>query len=141
MILYCSDSGKLGQIRRYRLTVRTEPSQGLNTGSIPVSATNSFIINYLINSRTGLRRSPSGHKPRTGLDSTSNSRRTTSKLENSLCAESDPAGSTVIPRSTQLSVAVERLLTAVAERNGKDCQRYARQRAGESRPYCDDSAA
>src|SRR5208282_5102726 len=24
---------------RYRLTVRTEPSQGLNTGSIPVSAT------------------------------------------------------------------------------------------------------
>jgi hypothetical protein len=27
---------------RYRLTVRTEPSQGLNTGSIPVSATNSF---------------------------------------------------------------------------------------------------
>src|SRR5258705_3274667 len=26
---------------RYRLTVRTEPSQGLNTGSIPVSATNS----------------------------------------------------------------------------------------------------
>jgi hypothetical protein len=25
---------------RYRLTVRTEPSQGLNTGSIPVSATN-----------------------------------------------------------------------------------------------------
>ena len=25
--------------RRYRLTVRTEPSQGLNTGSIPVSAT------------------------------------------------------------------------------------------------------
>jgi hypothetical protein len=27
--------------RRYRLTVRTEPSQGLNTGSIPVSATNS----------------------------------------------------------------------------------------------------
>ena len=26
--------------RRYRLTVRTEPSQGLNTGSIPVSATN-----------------------------------------------------------------------------------------------------
>ena len=29
--------------RRYRLTVRTEPSQGLNTGSIPVSATNSSI--------------------------------------------------------------------------------------------------
>jgi hypothetical protein len=29
------------QIWRYRLTVRTEPSQGLNTGSIPVSATNS----------------------------------------------------------------------------------------------------
>src|SRR5712664_1698365 len=28
---------------RYRLTVRTEPSQGLNTGSIPVSATNSSI--------------------------------------------------------------------------------------------------
>ena len=27
---------------RYRLTVRTEPSQGSNTGSIPVSATNSF---------------------------------------------------------------------------------------------------
>ena len=27
-------------VRRYRLTVRTEPSQGLNTGSIPVSATN-----------------------------------------------------------------------------------------------------
>ena len=25
---------------RYRLTVRTEPSQGSNTGSIPVSATN-----------------------------------------------------------------------------------------------------
>jgi hypothetical protein len=30
-------------IWRYRLTVRTEPSQGLNTGSIPVSATNSSI--------------------------------------------------------------------------------------------------
>jgi RNA polymerase sigma-70 factor, ECF subfamily len=29
---------------RYRLMVRTEPSQGLNTGSTPVSATNSFII-------------------------------------------------------------------------------------------------
>ena len=27
------------ELRRYRLTVRTEPSQGLNTGSIPVSAT------------------------------------------------------------------------------------------------------
>jgi hypothetical protein len=35
-----ADSGNLnGEIRRYRLTVRTEPSQGLNTGSIPVSAT------------------------------------------------------------------------------------------------------
>jgi hypothetical protein len=32
---------------RYRLTVRTEPSQGLNTGSIPVSATNYFRIIYL----------------------------------------------------------------------------------------------
>jgi hypothetical protein len=32
---------------RYRLTVRTEPSQGLNTRSIPVSATESFIIRYL----------------------------------------------------------------------------------------------
>ena len=31
--------------RRYRLTVRTEPSQGLNTGSIPVSAT-MFSITY-----------------------------------------------------------------------------------------------
>lgn len=31
------------EFRRYRLTVRTEPSQGLNTGSIPVSATNSSI--------------------------------------------------------------------------------------------------
>ena len=30
---------------RYRLTVRTEPSQGLNTGSIPVSAT-IFSITY-----------------------------------------------------------------------------------------------
>ena len=28
-----------GEGRRYRLTVRTEPSQGSNTGSIPVSAT------------------------------------------------------------------------------------------------------
>ena len=27
---------------RYRLTVRTEPSQGLNRGSIPLSATNQF---------------------------------------------------------------------------------------------------
>ena len=33
---------------RYRLTVRTEPSQGLNTGSIPVSATKlSFFFNSL----------------------------------------------------------------------------------------------
>jgi hypothetical protein len=32
--------------RRYRLTVRTEPSQGLNTGSIPVSATKPFKINH-----------------------------------------------------------------------------------------------
>jgi hypothetical protein len=32
---------------RYRLTVRTEPSQGLNTGSTPVSATNLIKINYL----------------------------------------------------------------------------------------------
>src|SRR5260370_10962809 len=32
---------------RYRLTVRTEPSQGLNTGSTPVSATKSFNIIYL----------------------------------------------------------------------------------------------
>lgn len=33
---------------RYRLTVRTEPSQGLNTGSIPVSATKSnlFSLSY-----------------------------------------------------------------------------------------------
>jgi hypothetical protein len=30
-----------GANRRYRLTVRTEPSQGSNTGSIPVSATKS----------------------------------------------------------------------------------------------------
>src|SRR5271154_6119578 len=29
---------------RYRLTVRTEPSQGLNTGSIPVSATNLTVL-------------------------------------------------------------------------------------------------
>src|ERR1700684_132092 len=34
-------SGRMEIVRqwRYRLTVRTEPSQGLNTGSIPVSAT------------------------------------------------------------------------------------------------------
>ena len=38
--------------RRYRLTVRTEPSQGLNTGSIPVSATKSLKINHLQNRRT-----------------------------------------------------------------------------------------
>ena len=38
---------------RYRLTVRTEPSQGLNTGSIPVSAT-MFPITY---GRRGHRRS------------------------------------------------------------------------------------
>ncbi len=37
---------------RYRLTVRTEPSQGLNTGSIPVSATKPFKINHLQNRRT-----------------------------------------------------------------------------------------
>ena len=30
---------------RYRLTVRTEPSQGLNRGSIPLSATNKFPMN------------------------------------------------------------------------------------------------
>ena len=40
--------------RRYRLTVRTEPSQGLNTGSIPVSATNSLNISRLQNGCTGL---------------------------------------------------------------------------------------
>src|ERR1700681_2794757 len=39
---------------RYRLTVRTEPSQGLNTGSIPVSATKYFIINQLRKRRTQL---------------------------------------------------------------------------------------
>jgi hypothetical protein len=38
------ESGILCSIRRYRLTVRTEPSQGLNTGSIPVSATTFSII-------------------------------------------------------------------------------------------------
>src|ERR1019366_6865145 len=31
--------GRMKAPWRYRLTVRTEPSQGLNTGSIPVSAT------------------------------------------------------------------------------------------------------
>ena len=36
-------------LRRYRLTVRTEPSQGLNTGSIPVSATKPFRIICLQN--------------------------------------------------------------------------------------------
>ena len=35
--------------RRVRLTVRTEPSQGLNTGSIPVRATNNLAIVELIN--------------------------------------------------------------------------------------------
>src|SRR5207244_11634335 len=39
-------------LRRYRLTVRTEPSQGLNTGSIPLSATKHFKINHLQNWRT-----------------------------------------------------------------------------------------
>ena len=34
--------------------VRTEPSQGLNTGSTPVSATKSFKIIYLQNGCTGL---------------------------------------------------------------------------------------
>src|SRR5260370_22015972 len=33
----------LGRRRRYRLTVRTEPSQGLNTGSIPVRGNCSHI--------------------------------------------------------------------------------------------------
>ncbi len=35
-------------VRRYRLTVRTEPSQGLNTGSIPVSATKESITYRLL---------------------------------------------------------------------------------------------
>jgi hypothetical protein len=36
-----SGCGVGNQLSPRRLTVRTEPSQGLNTGSIPVSATNS----------------------------------------------------------------------------------------------------
>src|SRR5207249_4238516 len=56
--------------RRYRLTVRTEPSQGLNTGSIPVSATNLPKIKYL-----------ELHVPR--RESRWNSRRHNEKQENS----------------------------------------------------------
>jgi hypothetical protein len=48
--------------RRYRLTVRTEPSQGLNQGSIPVSATNPFRIICLQNGRARSAAAALGHR-------------------------------------------------------------------------------